>query len=96
MQALLSEEGFDNDAAFDGAIKKLEANLKKTKKKDGDGDDMEVRAYHAAQMYIPVLYIGDVGRTPFFSACRRSRCRGRITTVVRLYYISFPSYDVAG
>ena len=33
---MLLAEGFENDAALDFAIKKLEASLKKSKKKDGD------------------------------------------------------------
>ncbi|GJE94232.1 actin-like protein Arp5 [Phanerochaete sordida] len=37
----LREEGFDNDAALDGAIKKLEADVKKGRKKDTDGDEMQ-------------------------------------------------------
>ena len=37
-QGVLADEGFDNDAAFDATIKKLEANLKKAKKKDNDGE----------------------------------------------------------
>ncbi|EMD41405.1 hypothetical protein CERSUDRAFT_109993 [Gelatoporia subvermispora B] len=38
---ILQEEGFDNDAALESAIKKLELNLKKARKKEADGDDME-------------------------------------------------------
>ncbi|KAH9949526.1 actin-like ATPase domain-containing protein [Amylocystis lapponica] len=37
----LSEEGFDSDVALEGVIKKLEADLKKARKKDADGEDME-------------------------------------------------------
>ena len=33
---MLQVEGFENDAALDFAIKKLEASLKKSKKKEGD------------------------------------------------------------
>lgn len=33
---MLHAEGFENDGALDFAIKKLEASLKKGKKKDGD------------------------------------------------------------
>lgn len=33
---MLHSEGFENDGALDFAIKKLEASLKKNKKKDGD------------------------------------------------------------
>ena len=33
---MLNAEGFENDGALDFAIKKLEAGLKKSKKKDGD------------------------------------------------------------
>jgi len=33
---MLHVEGFENDGALDFAIKKLEASLKKSKKKDGD------------------------------------------------------------
>ena len=44
-QNTLQEEGFENDAALDGAIKKLEADLKKARKKEADGDDMDVSNY---------------------------------------------------
>ncbi|KAI0809036.1 actin-like protein Arp5p [Irpex lacteus] len=37
----LRSEGFENDAALDAAIKKLETDLKKSRKKDTDGDEME-------------------------------------------------------
>ena len=37
----LKEEGFANDAVFDATIKKLEADLKKARKKEADGEDME-------------------------------------------------------
>ncbi|KAI1785574.1 actin-like ATPase domain-containing protein [Ganoderma leucocontextum] len=37
----LKEEGFANDAAFDATIKKLEADLKKARKKEADGEDVE-------------------------------------------------------
>jgi len=40
-QASLSAEGFDNEAMLESEIKKLEAGLKKARKKDADGDDME-------------------------------------------------------
>ncbi|THH32608.1 hypothetical protein EUX98_g1578 [Antrodiella citrinella] len=43
-QSTLAAEGFDNDAALDGTIKKLEASLKKARKKDVDGDEMEEEA----------------------------------------------------
>lgn len=33
---MLHGEGFENDGALDFAIKKLEASLKKSKRKDGD------------------------------------------------------------
>lgn len=33
---MLHAEGFENDGALDFAIKKLEASLKKNKRKDGD------------------------------------------------------------
>ncbi|KAJ3482992.1 hypothetical protein NLI96_g6604 [Meripilus lineatus] len=39
--AALREEGLDDDAALDSIIKKLEYDLKRAKKKDGDGDDVE-------------------------------------------------------
>ncbi len=42
MQATLKEEGYDNDAALESAIKKLETDLKKARKKDVDGEDGEV------------------------------------------------------
>ena len=38
----LKEEGFANDAALDGAIKKLENDLKKARKKEADGEDPDV------------------------------------------------------
>ncbi|KAI0089829.1 actin-like protein Arp5p [Irpex rosettiformis] len=37
----LKSEGFDSDAALDAAIKKLEVDLRKSRKKDAEGDDME-------------------------------------------------------
>lgn len=37
----MKEEGFDNDSGLDNAIKKLETDLKKTRKKE-DGEDLEV------------------------------------------------------
>ncbi|KAH8101557.1 actin-like protein Arp5p [Cristinia sonorae] len=41
-QTILAEEGFENDSAFDSTIKKLEANLKRARKKDAaEGDEME-------------------------------------------------------
>lgn len=42
-QGILAEEGFDNDSQFDATIKKLEGYMKKAKKKDTEGDEMEVR-----------------------------------------------------
>lgn len=42
VQSTLRSEGFENDAALDAAIKKLETDLKKSRKKDTDGDEMEV------------------------------------------------------
>lgn len=44
LQATLKEEGFDNDTALDNAIKKLEADLKKSRKKE-DGDEVEVSPF---------------------------------------------------
>lgn len=41
MQNTLQEEGFDDDAELDSAIKKLENDLKKVRKKDADGDELE-------------------------------------------------------
>ena len=39
-QATLREEGFDNDAALDSAIKKLEMDVRKARKKeDEDGQE---------------------------------------------------------
>ncbi|KAK7688182.1 hypothetical protein QCA50_008552 [Cerrena zonata] len=40
-QGILQEEGFDNDAALDSAIKKLEINLKRARKKEADGEEIE-------------------------------------------------------
>ncbi|KAI0327265.1 actin-like protein Arp5p [Cubamyces sp. BRFM 1775] len=37
----LKEEGFSNDAALDAMIKKLEADLKKARKKEADGENEE-------------------------------------------------------
>ncbi|KAG2023710.1 chromatin remodeling complex subunit [Coprinopsis cinerea AmutBmut pab1-1] len=37
--ARLEDEGFDNDAALDDTIKKLEADLKKARRKEGDVDE---------------------------------------------------------
>jgi hypothetical protein len=43
---LLQSEGFNDDAALDQAIKKLEADLKKTRKKAAnDGDDVIVSTH---------------------------------------------------
>ncbi|KAJ3556891.1 hypothetical protein NM688_g1772 [Phlebia brevispora] len=39
--ATLKEEGFDNDSALDSTIKKLEADLKRSRKKDNDGEESE-------------------------------------------------------
>ena len=41
-QDTLKEEGFSNDAALDATIKKLEADLKKARKKEADGENEEV------------------------------------------------------
>ncbi|OBZ79113.1 Actin-like protein arp5 [Grifola frondosa] len=41
---ILQEEGFTNDAALDNAIKKLESDMKRARKKDADGEDMEEEA----------------------------------------------------
>lgn len=38
MQDMLHAEGFENDGALDFGIKKLEASLKKNKRKDGDDE----------------------------------------------------------
>ena len=46
-QGILAEEGFDNDSQFDATIKKLEGYMKKAKKKDAEGDEMEVRTSRA-------------------------------------------------
>lgn len=40
MQDMLHAEGFENDGALDFAIKKLEASLKKNKRKDGDEEQV--------------------------------------------------------
>jgi len=37
-------EGFDDDAALDDTIKKLEIYIKKARKKDGDADEPMVSA----------------------------------------------------
>ena len=43
-QNLLQSEGFNDDAALDQAIKKLEAGLKKARKKAAnDGDEVTVK-----------------------------------------------------
>jgi hypothetical protein len=45
-QNLLQSEGFSDDAALDQAIKKLEAGLKKARKKAAnDGDEVTVNIY---------------------------------------------------
>ena len=41
---MLHAEGFENDGALDFAIKKLEASLKKSKKKDGDEEPVSLTA----------------------------------------------------
>jgi hypothetical protein len=38
-QNILQGEGFEDDAKLDESIKKLEADLKRSRKKDADGDD---------------------------------------------------------
>ena len=38
----MKEEGFDNDAALDNTIKKLEADVKKSRKKDAENEEPEV------------------------------------------------------
>ena len=38
----LQSEGFSDDAALDQSIKKLEADLKKARKKEAEGDDVIV------------------------------------------------------
>lgn len=46
LQSLLQSEGFSDDAALDQAIKKLEADLRKTRKKAAnDGDDTMVSTF---------------------------------------------------
>jgi len=42
MQNKLREEGFDDDAGLDEAIKKLETDLKRARKKEADGEDITV------------------------------------------------------
>lgn len=39
---MLHAEGFENDNALDSAIKKLEASLKKSKKKDGEEEPVSL------------------------------------------------------
>jgi len=39
---MLHAEGFENDSALDFAIKKLEASLKKSKKRDGDEEPVNL------------------------------------------------------
>jgi len=41
---MLHAEGFENDGALDFSIKKLEAGLKKIKKKDGDEEPVSLAA----------------------------------------------------
>lgn len=43
-QDTLKEEGFQNEAALEATIKKLEADLKKSRKKEADGENEEVRS----------------------------------------------------
>ena len=43
LQETLREEGFEDETVFDETLKKLEAGVKKAKKKEGDGDDVMVR-----------------------------------------------------
>lgn len=45
----LREEGFANDAALDSAIKKLEGDLKKARKKEANEEDAEV-----CPQYMPI------------------------------------------
>ena len=39
----MKEEGFKDDGSLDSTIKELEADLKKARRKDADGEDVEVR-----------------------------------------------------
>jgi actin-related protein 5 len=38
-QSILQDEGFEDDVRLDEAIKKLEYDLKRARKKEADGDD---------------------------------------------------------
>ena len=44
-QQRLQSEGFDSDLALDDAIKKLDYDLKRTRKKEADGDDLLVKDF---------------------------------------------------
>lgn len=47
LQNILQVEGFDDDAALDETIKKLEVDVKRARKKDPDGqDDVVVGIMH--------------------------------------------------
>jgi len=48
---MLHAEGFENDSALDSAIKKLEASLKKSKKKDGEEESVSLTALLITDTY---------------------------------------------
>lgn len=57
MQNKLQEEGFDDGGALDEAIKKLETDVKKARKKEADGEDTVVRSFPCvASRANPLVY----------------------------------------
>jgi len=54
---MLQVEGFENEGALDFAIKKLEASLKKSKKKDGDEEPVS----HTAMSILATPYFASGG-----------------------------------
>jgi hypothetical protein len=49
---MLHSEGFENDGALDFAIKKLEASLKKNRRKDGDEEPVIFSVISIPDTYI--------------------------------------------
>ncbi len=67
----LKEEGFANDAALEGAIKKLENDLKKARKKEANEEDVEVSTLHLSAGALSHPH-GTPGRAPIIPSSRRS------------------------
>ncbi len=72
----LKEEGFASDATFDATIKKLEADLKKARKKDADAEDVENVSHLVALSVLDVLILW-VGGASIVPPGGRPRRRGK-------------------